>query len=98
MEFVTQLLTRLTTRLGALAKSNAVVARRVSVGDRHVIPLCELSVGIGGGGGQGEGSDPEKGETAGKGLAGGAGGSAKASPVAVIVVEGGRVRVESLGQ
>lgn len=98
MEHVKQLLTKLTTRLGELAKGNAVVAKRVSVGDRHVIPLCELSLGFGGGGGEGEGTDSKKGESSGRGAAGGAGGGAKASPVAVIVVDGGHVRIESLGQ
>ena len=98
MNYVTQLLGKLTARLRELAQGNAVVAKSVSVGDRHVIPLCELSLGFGGGGGQGEGIDPGEGEGAGRGMAGGAGGGAKASPVAVIIVEAGRVRIESLGQ
>lgn len=95
MTHVTQILSKLTTRLRELANGNAVVAKQVSVGDRHVIPLCELSLGFGGGGGQGEGSE-SGGSEAGQGAAGGAGGSAKASPVAVIVVDGGRVRIQSL--
>lgn len=97
MDNVTQLLGKLTARLRELAAGNAVVAKRVSVGDRHVIPLCELSLGFGGGGAQGEGTDPNNSEGGGRGTAGGAGGGAKASPVAVIVVEDGKVRIESLG-
>jgi uncharacterized spore protein YtfJ len=97
MDNVTQLLVRLTARLRELAAGNAVVAKKVSVGDRHVIPLCELSLGFGGGGAQGEGTDPNNAEGGGRGTAGGAGGGAKASPVAVIVVEDGKVRIESLG-
>lgn len=97
MNHVTELLKKATTRLRELAKGNAVVAKKVSVGNRHVIPLCELTVGFGGGGGQGEGSDPDNSQASGKGTAGGAGGSAKASPVAVILVEDGKVRIESLG-
>lgn len=95
MEHITELLNKLTTRLRELARGNAVVAKRVSLGDRHVIPLCELSLGFGGAGGMGEGTDPESGG-AGKGTAGGAGGAAKAAPVAVIIVEGGKVRIDTL--
>jgi uncharacterized spore protein YtfJ len=98
MSNVTELLKGLTVRLKQLAKGNAVVAKKVSVGDRHVIPLCELSIGFGGGGGEGEGSDPNNTNASGSGKAAGAGGGAKASPVAVIIVEGGVVRIESLGQ
>lgn len=94
MNGINGLLTALSTRLKALAKSNAVVARTITVGDRHVLPLCEIALGFGGGGGQAEADAQSKG--AGKGTGGMAGGMAKAAPVAVIVVDGGQVRVESL--
>ncbi len=85
-------------RVADLAKSNAVVATPISVGDRHVIPLCELSVGFGGGGGVGEGEPIKPGDDLVSGTGGGAGGAAKASPVAVLVIENGKVRIEHLGQ
>jgi uncharacterized spore protein YtfJ len=87
------LLTAVSTRLKALAKSNAVVARTISVGDRHVLPLCELAVGFGGGGGDAQGGH---GPASGKGSGGVGAGMARAAPVAVIIVEGGQVRIESL--
>jgi len=97
MEQIKQLLLALTAKLQGLAKSNAVVGRKISVGQRHVIPLCELSLGMGGGGGVGQGGDtPGKQDS--KGTGAGAGGAAKATPVAVIVVDGGTVRVERLGR
>ena len=97
MRDIGKMLTAVSEKLGLLAKSNAVVARKISVGDRHVVPLCELSVGFGAGGAQGEAVDAHGQMGSGKGSGGGAGGAAKAAPVAVIVVDGGKVRVESLG-
>ena len=89
------LMTVVSERLAALVKRNAIVARPVSVGERHVLTLCELRLGLGGGGGEGEGVEGEG--AAGKGTGGGAGGGARTTPVAVIIVDGGKVRVESLG-
>jgi len=85
-------------RVAGLAKSNAVVAKPISVGDRHILPLCELTVGFGGGGGIGEGEPTKPGEDLVSGAGGGAGGAAKASPVAVLVIENGKVHIEHLGQ
>lgn len=83
-------------KLEALAKSNAVVGRVVSVDGRHAVPLVELSLSVGGGGGSGTGDDVSAGARD-RGLGGGAGGGAKATPVAVVVVEGNRVRINPLG-
>lgn len=79
-------------RLEGLVKSNAVVGPIISVGDRHAIPLVELSLGLGGGGG-GEGEAPRSGE---HGLGAGAGGGTKVTPVAVVVVEGSAVHIQTL--
>ncbi len=83
-------------RLEALAQSNAVVGPVTSIGDKHVVPLVELSLGMGGAGGGGEGPNPSTGAQ-GKGFGGGAGGGAKVTPVAVIVVEGNQVSLQPLG-
>jgi uncharacterized spore protein YtfJ len=98
MKHINDLLASISGHLGKLAEGNAVVAKTLSVGDRHVIPLCELSMGFGGGGGIGEGTEkPGEDKTGGaSGTGGGAGGGAKANPVAVVVIDGGKVRVESL--
>lgn len=95
MRYLKELLGSVSERLTGLAKKNAVVARPVSVGDRHVLTLCELRLGLGGGGGEGEGS--ENGGASGKGTGLGAVGGARATPVAVIVIEGGKARLQSLG-
>ena len=96
MKHIQDLLSSISGHLGKLAEGNAIVAKTLSVGDRHVIPLCELSMGFGGGGGVGEGSDESGKGGGGSGVGGGAGGGAKANPVAVVVIDGGKVRVESL--
>ncbi len=97
MNFVKDLFTAVSDRLTALTKRNAVVARPVSVADRHILTLCELRLGFGGAGGEGEGTEPGKGAGKGSGL--GAGGGAKATPVAVLVIgSDGKARLESLGQ
>jgi len=96
MKHVTEILEALTGQLRSLARGNAVVAKPLSVGDRHLIPLCRLSMGMGAGGGIGEGEpDTGSGYQGGKGMGGGAGGGAKVAPVAVVVVEGDTVRVET---
>ena len=98
MEHVQTLLTTVSEKLRTLASNNAVVARKSSVGDRHVLPLCERSLGFAGAGGQGEAIDAGAEQGAGKGTGGGAGGMAKAAPGAVIIVDGGQVRIESLAR
>lgn len=94
MEDTKNLLTALGDRLRALARTNAVVARTISVGDRHVIPLCELTLGLCFGGGIKAGTEKDDPKWTDMG----GGGGAKATPVAVIVVDGGKARVESLGR
>jgi len=96
MKAVQDLLVAVTERLEALARANAVVGEPISLGDRHVVPLCELGVGLGVGGGVGEAEGAEGAPGSGKGRGGGAGGGARVRPVAFVVVEDGRVRLESL--
>lgn len=83
-------------KLEELVKSNAVVGQAISMEGRHAVPLVELSLSLGGGGGGGNGGDTTAGAH-GRGQGGGAGGGVRAAPVAVIVVEGNRVRISPLG-
>jgi uncharacterized spore protein YtfJ len=84
-------------RLKSLAQGNVVATDPLSVGDRHVLALCELTLNIGGGGGAGE--ELRNGEHQnGKGIGGGVGGGAKATPVAVVVADGDNVRIETFGK
>lgn len=97
MEFVKDLLADLNKNLAKLAEDNAVVGKAVSVGDRHVVPLCEITLGFGGGAGSGEGKIEERVNPSGA-QGQGAGGGAKTKPVAVLVIDGSDVRLETLGQ
>lgn len=96
MEHVKDLIGLLSERLKKVAGANAVVAKPVSVGDRHIVPLCELGLTFGGGGGDGAGK--AKAGPGGTGMAAAAAGGAKASPIAVLVIEGGNVRLEKIGR
>ena len=97
MKHVGEILESLSQQLRTLAQGNAVVAKPLVVGDRYLIPLCQLSMGMGAGGGIGEGdADEAAGYAGGKGVGGGAGGGAKVAPVAVVVVDGDDVRLEIL--
>lgn len=96
MEEVNSLIGLLSDRLRKVAAANAVVAKPVSMGDRHIVTLCELSLSFAGGGGTGEGG--AKDGPSGSGMGAIAGGGAKANPVAVLVVEGTDVRLEMIGR
>ncbi len=96
MKDMEKLFSSVAPKLEALVKANAVVGPKTSVGDRHAIPLVELSLGLGGGGAGGDGSDPRSGAK-GSGHGGAAGGGVKVTPVAVLVVDGGDVQIQSLG-
>jgi uncharacterized spore protein YtfJ len=93
MEGVKRILDVVRGRLSRVALKDVVVSKPISVAERHVLVLSEVSYGFGAGGGSGD----EKGKKASRGTGVGGGGGAKASPVAVLVVEGGKVRVEKLG-
>ena len=97
MNEVKNIIAMISDRLKKMAQGNAVVSKPISFGDRHVLPLCELSLGFGGAGGTGEDMSNSE-HSGGTGTGGGTGGGAKATPVAVIVVEGKNVRIESLGK
>ncbi len=83
-------------RLKKMARNNAVVSKPISFGDRHVLPLCELSLAFGGGGGTGEEAGTGE-QSGGQGTGSATVGGARATPVVVIVVDGRNVRIESLG-
>lgn len=95
MKHVKTIVSMLGERLTSMAKGSVVATEPISVGDHHVLALCELSLSLGGGGGTGEelkNGDHPKGE----GIGGGVGGGAKAIPVAVVVADGDNVRIETL--
>ena len=98
MEHVERIIAAISKHFERLARTNAVVAKPISVGDRHVVPLCELRVSYGAGGGAGESLSEEAGvQQPQQGKGGGGGGASKAAPVAVLVVENGKVRLQRVG-
>jgi uncharacterized spore protein YtfJ len=100
MEPIMDLINGIMNRLCALAKENAVVAQPISVDNRYVVPLCEIGVGFGGGGGGGQSeessSSSKKSPRHASGGGMGAGGGTSVRPLAVLVVDGDDVRLESL--
>jgi uncharacterized spore protein YtfJ len=97
MEHVKGIISLIGERLKSLAQGNVVATEPLSVGDRHVLALCELTLSIGGGGGIGEELMNDEHQN-GKGIGGGVGGGAKATPVAVVVADGDNVRIETFGK
>ena len=81
--------------MSGAALRDAVISKPLVSGDRQVVVLSEVSVAFGGGAGTGEGNDGGK---AAKGSGGGSGGMGKATPVAVLVVEKGKARLEKIGE
>lgn len=94
MEEIKKLFEGVRQRLSGAALKDSVVSKPLTAGERHVLVLSEVSVMLGGGGGTGEGAKAGK---AAKGTGGGSGGMGKASPVAVLVLEQGKVRLEKIG-
>lgn len=66
--------------------TQSVIGEAVQVGDITLIPVMDLTFGFGGGGGEGKTNDN-------MGSGGGAGGAARLAPKAVVVIQGGDVKV-----
>ncbi len=93
MKQATQLVGSIMNRLTRLAKESAVISKPISVDGRYVVPVCRLALGYGGGGGEGEANGSPD---ASSGSGGGGGGGAGVMPLAVLIVDGNDVRLESL--
>ncbi|MBI5548632.1 MAG: hypothetical protein HY901_32525 [Deltaproteobacteria bacterium] len=94
MDEIKKLFEAVRQRLSGGALKDAVVSKPLSAGERHVLVLSEVSLMFGGGGGTGEATTAGK---PAKGTGGGGLGMSKASPVAVLVVENGKARIEKIG-
>ncbi len=68
---VVEILKGVVGELREISKSETVVGKPITVGDKTVIPVVKISVGFGAGGGQGES------EKTGTGFGGGGGGGAR---------------------
>jgi uncharacterized spore protein YtfJ len=76
-------------QLDRLLETKQVVGEPMTFGDATVIPLLSLGFGFGAGGGGGTGDQ-------GRGGGGGGAGGGGVKPVAVIIVDGGGVRIERI--
>ncbi|HFE67619.1 MAG TPA: hypothetical protein ENJ93_10185 [Chloroflexi bacterium] len=86
-------------KLFDITKPEAIYSQPVTVGDVTVIAASEYTaaLGVGYGGGGGSSTEMSEDETnAGYGGGGGGGGGTMGRPVAAIVIESGRVRVEPI--
>jgi uncharacterized spore protein YtfJ len=97
MEQIRELAGKTSEYLARLAKGSSVMSKPISAGDRHLVPLCELSLAFGSGGGIGEAQGDDAGAGAGKGEGGGAAGAAKATPVAVLIIDEQGAHIQALG-
>lgn len=93
MEQVTRLMAVVRSVLSRTALKDAVVSRPLVAGERQVVVLSDVSVGLGAGGGTGASAAKRMQN----GTGGASGGAARARPVAVLVVDKGDVRIEPLG-
>src|SRR3990172_1205836 len=73
--------------LRQVARSESIIGAPVTIGDRTIVPITKLWVGLGGGGA--EGTRPDKGT----GFGGGGGGGAMIEPVAFLILDKERVQL-----
>ncbi len=84
---VVEILKGVVGELREISKSETIIGKPLTVGDKTVIPVVKISVGFGAGGGQGE--DDKRGS----GFGGGGGGGAKIEPAAFIIMDDKGVRL-----
>lgn len=78
---VVEILKSVVGELKEMARSETIIGKPVTIGNRTVIPIVKISIGFGAGGGQG---DSQK---VGSGFGGGGGGGAKIEPAAFIIID-----------
>jgi len=90
MEDIGSLFGKAVGEIERMLNTKTVVGEPIKIEKTTLIPL--VSVGFGFGVGGGEGTEPQKGT----GHGGGTGGGGGVRPVALVIVEGDRVRVEPI--
>jgi uncharacterized spore protein YtfJ len=85
-------------KLIEVAKERGVLGEPLAVGNTAILPLCEIKLGFGGAGGQGQGEGEGDKAEQGKGavVGGVGGGGVRVTPVALMVISGDEVSLESL--
>ncbi len=91
------LISTLMKELHKISRTESVVGRPLEVGETHVVPICDLSIGFGTVGGGGKGGLLSRRRAAGEGDAGGAAGGIGITPVGFVIVgPDGRATLQSL--
>jgi uncharacterized spore protein YtfJ len=88
---VSDLIKSVVGELKEVARSETVIGRPVTIGDRTVVPVVKISFGFGAGGGQGEAAGTG-------GFGGGGGGGAKIEPAAFIVMDKDSIKILPAGK
>jgi uncharacterized spore protein YtfJ len=88
---VVEILKGVVGELREIAKSETVIGKPVTVGDKTVIPVVKLSIGFGAGGGEGT-------HTKQSGYGGGGGGGARIEPAAFIIMDADGIRLLPMGR
>lgn len=78
---VVEILKSVVSELKDMARSETIIGKPVTIGDKTVIPVVKISVGFGAGGGQGENGK------GGPSFGGGGGGGATIEPAAFIIID-----------
>ncbi len=94
---IENLITVLMKEIHKISRTDTVVGRPIEVGQTHVVPVCDLSIGFGTGGVGGKGGVVSRRRFKGEADGGGAGGGIGITPVAFIVVDPeGRAELQAL--
>lgn len=78
---VVEILKSVVGELKEMARSETIIGKPVTIGNRTVIPIVKISVGFGAGGGQGDN------QKVGSGFGGGGGGGVTIEPAAFIIID-----------
>lgn len=87
------------TTIGEIEKilsTKTVVGEPITIRDTTLIPLICTGFGFGAGGGSGKGEARQKAQGMGEGSGGCTGGGAWVKPVAIIIIDGKGVRIETV--
>jgi uncharacterized spore protein YtfJ len=96
MENIEKLLKTSLEEIERVLNTKTVVGEPIKIGETTLIPLLSVGFGFGAGGGTGKGDLGAKTAGSGEGTGAGVGGGGGVKPVAMIIIDGNGVRVESI--
>lgn len=96
MEHVNDLVKTAVGEIEKLLSARTVVGEPATIEGATMIPLLSIGFWFGAAGASGKGEAKQKGEGSGEGTVGGTGGAGGVKPIAVVIIDKGGVRVESV--